>query len=286
MEIARASDYNAELKAGNKTGRGRTMDLETLKFDIEDGIATITLSRPDAANALDLTMARELSDVAIICDEADDVRVVVIRGEGKMFCAGGDLSVMGDAGHAAPAVIKQMAGDLHMALSRLNRMDAPVIAAINGTAAGAGFSIAVATDLAIAVDSAKFTMAYTNAGLSPDGSSSYFLPRRVGDRRARELMLTNRLLSAQEALDWGILNQVVSADEFDDAVAKLAGSLATGPTRAFGRVKQLLTASFDNGLETQMELETRGISDMARSDDGQEGISAFLNKRKPDFKGR
>lgn len=286
MEIARASDYNAELKAGNKTGRGRTMDLETLKFDIEDGIATITLSRPDAANALDLTMARELSDVAIICDEADDVRVVVIRGEGKMFCAGGDLSVMGDAGHAAPAVIKQMAGDLHMALSRLNRMDAPVIAAINGTAAGAGFSIAVATDLAIAVDSAKFTMAYTNAGLSPDGSSSYFLPRRVGDRRARELMLTNRLLSAQEALDWGILNQVVSADEFDDAVAKLAGSLATGPTRAFGRVKQLLTASFDNGLETQMELETRGISDMARSDDGQEGIRAFLNKRKPDFKGR
>lgn len=286
MEIARASDYNAELKAGNKTGRGRTMDLETLKFDIEDGIATITLSRPDAANALDLTMARELSDVAIICDEADDVRVVVIRGEGKMFCAGGDLSVMGDAGHAAPAVIKQMAGDLHMALSRLNRMDAPVIAAINGTAAGAGFSIAVATDLAIAVDSAKFTMAYTNAGLSPDGSSSYFLPRRVGDRRARELMLTNRLLSAQEALDWGILNQVVSADEFDDAVAKLAGSLATGPTRAFGQVKQLLTASFDNGLETQMELETRGISDMARSDDGQEGISAFLNKRKPDFKGR
>ncbi|MGB1684835.1 MAG: enoyl-CoA hydratase/isomerase family protein [Pseudomonadales bacterium] len=286
MEIARASDYNAELKAGNKTGRGRTMDLETLKFDIEDGIATITLSRPDAANALDLTMARELSDVAIICDEADDVRVVVIRGEGKMFCAGGDLSVMGDAGHAAPAVIKQMAGDLHMALSRLNRMDAPVIAAVNGTAAGAGFSIAVATDLAIAVDSAKFTMAYTNAGLSPDGSSSYFLPRRVGDRRARELMLTNRLLSAQEALDWGILNQVVSADEFDDAVAKLAGSLATGPTRAFGRVKQLLTASFDNGLETQMELETRGISDMARSDDGQEGISAFLNKRKPDFKGR
>lgn len=286
MEIARASDYNAELKAGNKTGRGRTMDLETLKFDIEDGIATITLSRPDAANALDLTMARELSDVAIICDEADDVRVVVIRGEGKMFCAGGDLSVMGDAGHAAPAVIKQMAGDLHMALSRLNRMDAPVIAAVNGTAAGAGFSIAVATDLAIAVDSAKFTMAYTKAGLSPDGSSSYFLPRRVGDRRARELMLTNRLLSAQEALDWGILNQVVSADEFDDAVAKLAGSLATGPTRAFGQVKQLLTASFDNGLETQMELETRGISDMARSDDGQEGISAFLNKRKPDFKGR
>ena len=122
------------------------MDLETLKFDIEDGIATITLSRPDAANALDLTMARELSDVAIICDEADDVRVVVIRGEGKMFCAGGDLSVMGDAGHAAPAVIKQMAGDLHMALSRLNRMDAPVIAAINGTAAGAVFSIAVATE--------------------------------------------------------------------------------------------------------------------------------------------
>jgi 2-(1,2-epoxy-1,2-dihydrophenyl)acetyl-CoA isomerase len=262
------------------------MDYETLIFEQSDNIATITLNRPDAANALNLTMARELVDVSIRCDEGADVRVVVLRGAGKMFSAGGDLSVFAEAGDNAAAVIKQMAGDLHMALSRFNRMDAPMIAAINGTAAGAGFSMAVSTDLAIAVDSAKFTMAYTNAGLSPDGSSSYFLPRRIGDRRARELMLTNRVLSAEEALDWGIVNQVVTAEGFDEAVNALAGKLAKGPTRAYGQVKALLTSSFDNGLETQMELESRGIAAMVNTTDGREGIAAFLGKRKPDFFGK
>ena len=165
-------------------------------------------------------------------------------------------------------------------------MNAPVIAAVNGTAGGAGFSMAVATDLAIAVDTAKFVMAYTNAGLSPDGSSSYFLPRRIGDRRARELMLTNRMLSAEEALNWGIVNQVTTAEEFDDAVTKLATMLANGPTLAYGQVKALLNGSFNNGLETQMEFETRGIADMARTEDGREGIAAFVGKRRPVFKGK
>jgi 2-(1,2-epoxy-1,2-dihydrophenyl)acetyl-CoA isomerase len=164
-------------------------------------------------------------------------------------------------------------------------MNAPVIAAVNGTAAGAGFSLALSADLVISVDSAKFVMAYTNAGLSPDGSSSYFLPRRVGDRRARELMLTNRVLTADEALDWGIVNQVVAEADLDETVGKLANKIAAGPTLAYGQVKALLNASFDNGLETQMELESRGIADMARSRDGKEGIQAFLAKRKPEFKG-
>ena len=261
------------------------MDYETLIFEQDGNVATITLNRPDSANALDLTMARELVDVSIRCDESDSIRCVVIRGAGKLFCAGGDLSVFADAGDNAAAVIKLMAGDFHMAISRFNRMNAPVIAAVNGTAGGAGFSLAVATDLAIAVDSARFVMAYTNAGLSPDGSSSYFLPRRIGDRRARELMLTNRVLSAQEALDWGVVNKVVSAEAFDDAVAEMANSIASGPTVAFGQVKTLLNASFDNGMETQMEYESRGIADMVRTNDGQEGIAAFLAKRKPEFKG-
>jgi 2-(1,2-epoxy-1,2-dihydrophenyl)acetyl-CoA isomerase len=193
--------------------------------------------------------------------------------------------VFGEAGDGASALIKEMAGDLHMGISRLARMNAPVIAAVNGTAAGAGFSLALSADLVISVDSAKFVMAYTNAGLSPDGSSSYFLPRRVGDRRARELMLTNRVLTADEALDWGIVNQVVAEADLDETVGKLANKIAAGPTLAYGQVKALLNASFDNGLETQMELESRGIADMARSRDGKEGIQAFLAKRKPEFKG-
>jgi len=230
-------------------------------------------------------MARELSAIAIKCDESPDIRAVVVRATGKMFCAGGDLRVFSEAGDGASALIKEMAGDLHMSISRLTRMNAPVIAAVNGTAAGAGFSLALSADLVISVDSAKFVMAYTNAGLSPDGSSSYFLPRRVGDRRARELMLTNRVLSADEALDWGIVNQVVAEADLDETVGELAAKIAAGPTLAYGQVKSLLNASFDNGLETQMELESRGIADMARSRDGKEGIQAFLAKRKPTFKG-
>lgn len=262
------------------------MKLETLDFSISNNIATITLNRPENANALNPIMAKELSNMAIECDENKDIRAVIIEGSGKMFCAGGDLKAFSDAGDSASALIKQMAGDLHIAISRFSRMDAPTIAAINGTAAGAGFSIAISADVVISTKSAKFVMAYTNAGLSPDGSSTYFLPRRIGDRRARELMLTNRVLSAEEALDWGLINKIVDQKNLSTTTRELAEEFASGPTLAYGKVKNLLNASFDNGLETQMELETRGISDMARSSDGREGIQAFLNKRKPNFKGK
>ena len=261
------------------------MKLETLDFSISNNIATITLNRPENANALNPLMAKELSDVAIECDENKDVRAVIIEGSGKMFCAGGDLKSFSDAGDAAPALIKQMAGDLHIAISRFSRMDAPTIAGVNGTAAGAGLSIAISADLLISAKSAKFVMAYTNAGLSPDGSSTYFLPRRIGDRRARELMLTNRVLSADEALDWGLINEIVDGKDLVAMTRELANKFANGPTLAYGKVKSLLNSSFDNGLETQMELEARAISEMARSSDGGEGIQAFLNKQKPNFTG-
>ena len=261
------------------------MKLETLDFSISDNIATITLNRPEHANALNPSMAKELSNVAIECDENKDVRAVIIEGSGKMFCAGGDLRAFSDAGDSAPALIKQMAGDLHIAISRFSRMNAPTIAGVNGTAAGAGFSIAISADLVVSAKSAKFVLAYTNAGLSPDGSSTYFLPRRIGDRRARELMLTNRVLSAEEAMEWGLINKIVDEENLSATIKELAEKFASGPTLAYGKVKSLLNASFDNGLETQMEFETRGISDMARSSDGKEGIQAFLNKRKANFTG-
>ena len=261
------------------------MKLETLDFSISNNIATITLNRPENANALNPLMAKELSDVAIECDENKDVRAVIIEGSGKMFCAGGDLKSFSDAGDAAPALIKQMAGDLHIAISRFSRMDSRLSLRVNGTAQGAGLVLLypLTSDFA---KSAKFVMAYTNAGLSPDGSSTYFLPRRIGDRRARELMLTNRVLSADEALDWGLVNEIVDGKDLAAMTRELANKFANGPTLAYGKVKSLLNSSFDNGLETQMELEARAISDMARSSDGREGIQAFLNKRKPNFKGK
>lgn len=260
-------------------------DFSTLRLERDGGVARLTLARPEAANAFDLTMGRELMQAAIEIDEDPGVRAVLLTAEGKMFCAGGDLGAMQAAGDSAPAYIKELASYLHLAISRFARMRAPIVAAVNGTAAGAGFSLMCATDLAIAADHAKLTMAYTGAGLSPDGSSSYFLPRIIGQRRSFELMLTNRVLTAAEALDWGLVNQVVPAEELMPAADQLVTRLASGPTQAYGVVKRLLATSANESLETQMEHETRGIADCARTADGREGIEAFLAKRKPSFKG-
>jgi len=257
----------------------------TLELERDGGVAKLVLNRPDAANALDMTMGRELMQAAIALDEDPSVRAVLLTAEGKMFCAGGDLGAMQAAGDGASAYLKELAGNLHLAISRFARMRAPVVAAVNGTAAGAGFSLMCATDLAIAADHVKLTMAYTGAGLSPDGSSSYFLPRIIGQRRTFELMLTNRVLSAAEALEWGLVNQVVPADELMPTAEKLVGQLASGPTHAHGVVKKLLVNSAYDSLESQMEHETRGIAECSRTADGREGIAAFLEKRKPSFEG-
>jgi 2-(1,2-epoxy-1,2-dihydrophenyl)acetyl-CoA isomerase len=261
------------------------MSYETLTFLVTENVATITLNRPDAMNAMSPLMAKELHQVALAVDERADVRAVILTGSGKMFCAGGDLSAFAAAGEGARRLLMEMTGDLHMALSRLARNSAPVIAAVNGTAAGAGFSLVMAADLAVASNKAVFTMAYTNAGLSPDGSSTYYMPRKIGDRRTRELMLTNRLLNAEEALAWGVVNSVVEPSELAAAAQKLAAKIAAGPTQAFGQVKALLDGSFDHSLETQMELEARAIAGLVNTPDGQEGLHAFLDKRKPEFSG-
>ena len=261
------------------------MDYQTLNFDVDSGVATITLNRPEALNAMSPAMAKELHEVALQIDANNSVRAVILTGTGKAFCAGGDLGAFVAAGEQARTLILQMTGDLHLALSRLSRNRAPVIAALNGTAAGAGFSLAMAADLAIAEEQAVFTMAYTNAGLSPDGSSTYFMPRKIGDRRTRELMLTNRLLTAPEALDWGVVNQVVEGGGALAAARVMAAGMAQGPTEAYAQVKRLLDSSFSQSLETQMELEARAIADQVASVDGQEGMLAFVEKRKPQFRG-
>ena len=261
------------------------LSYETLLYDVADGVATITFNRPDAANAMSPLCAKELNDVSLEVEGDVSVRAVIVTGAGKMFCAGGDLGAFHAAGDGARKLLLQMTGDLHLGLSRLARNNAPVIAAVNGTAAGAGFSLVMSCDLAISAQSAVYTMAYTNAGLSPDGSSTYYMPRKIGDRRTRELMLTNRLLNASEALEWGVVNQVVADEDLMAEATKLAVRLAKGPTEAYGQVKALLNSSFDQSLETQMELEARAISHLITTADGQEGLDAFLNKRKPEFKG-
>lgn len=256
-----------------------------LLFDVRDNVAHITLNRPDAANAMSSDTARELMHAALRCDEDPAVRAVLITAAGRTFCAGGDLRSFAAEGDNLPFHLKEMTTYLHAAVSRLARMDAPVIAAVQGAAAGAGMSLVCATDIVLAAESARFTLAYTRVGLAPDGSSTYSLTRLVGLRRALELALTNRILSAKEALDWGLVTRVVPDAELQAEAEALARQLAAGPTRALGAAKRLLRDGSTETLETQMELEARAIADMARSPDAREGIGAFLEKREPKFRG-
>lgn len=260
--------------------------FEALRFEVDGGVARLTLARPEAAGAIDLRLARELLHAAIRCDEDPAVRAVLLTGSGRFFCAGGDVSSFREAGEGMAALIKEMTIYLHAAISRLARMRAPLVTAVNGTAAGGGFGLACAGDLVLAAESARFVLAYTQIGLSPDASSSWTLPRLVGRRRALELMLTNRSLTAAEALDWGIVTRVLPDAELAGEAEGLARRLAEGPTEAYGHCKRLVLLSAGESLETQMEHETRAIAAAARTRDGREGVEAFLGKRPPRFEGR
>jgi 2-(1,2-epoxy-1,2-dihydrophenyl)acetyl-CoA isomerase len=259
------------------------MDYTTLLYDVKNNVARITLNRPDAANALDARMGQELMHVSIRASEDAAVRAVILTGAGKMFCGGGDLKHFAGQEERLPAHLKELAGHLHLAISRFARMDAPVVAAVNGSAGGAGLSLALFGDMVLAAESAKFTLAYTRAGLSPDGGSTYFLPRIVGMRRALEMALTNRVLSAKEALDWGLVTRVVPDAELQSEAQAIAAQLAAGATGALGAAKRLLLHSFSESLETQMELEAQAIVEQARGAHAREGIAAFIAKRPPKF---
>ncbi|MEM8859707.1 MAG: enoyl-CoA hydratase/isomerase family protein, partial [Chloroflexota bacterium] len=208
------------------------MTYETILFEITDNVAVITMNRPEVGNALNLKMAEEMFDASVECASNADVRAVVLTGSGKLFSGGGDLVFFAEQTNIQKALLK-MTTYLHGAQSRFNRMGAPVIAAVNGTAGGGGFSLMCSCDLAIAADHAKFTMAYTAAALTPDASSTYFLPRLIGHRRAAEMILTNRRLTAAEAVDWGLINQAVPADDLMPTVMNLAQELAAGPTETY-----------------------------------------------------
>lgn len=262
------------------------MSYQMLEFDVRDHVAWITINRPKARNALNLQCVKELCDVATRCSSDRSVRAAVLTGEGdRAFCAGGDVTDFAAHADSIELLVKEMTGYLHLAVSRFAWMRAPLIAAVNGVAAGGGLGLAASCDLAIAADTATFTSAYTHIGFAPDGSSTYFLSRLLGHRRAMELFLTNRVLSAHEALAWGLVNRIVPANDLRDEVKKLALGLAEGPTRAHGGVKMLLQTASNDSLESQMERETRVISEMSASADGREGVRAFVEKRRPIFTG-
>ena len=263
-----------------------TTSEPVILLDIHDEIAHITLNRPTAMNALNLEMARALLDAAMQCDETTGVRAVVLAGVGKMFCAGGDVKSFVSEDERLPTYVRAITTYLHAAISCLARMNAPVIAAVEGGAAGGGMSLALACDLIIAAESARFTAAYTRIGLCPDGSMTYTLSRLVGMRRALELTLTNRALTAQQALDWGMITAVAPDGEALRQADALASQFAHGPTLAYGATKRLLHQGWSETLETQMMAESQAISAMSATADASEGMRAFLAKRAPDFTGK
>ncbi|MEK7444555.1 MAG: enoyl-CoA hydratase-related protein [candidate division NC10 bacterium] len=262
------------------------MAYEAILYDVKDSVATITLNRPEAYNALNLTLARDVFQATLEADESREVRCIVITGAGKAFCAGGDVKDFADNPDRIGILVKELTTYLHGAVSRLARSLKPVIMAVNGVAAGGGMSLALSGDLVVAAESAKFNMAYSRIAASPDGSSSYFLPRMIGLRRALELHFTNRVLSAREAMDWGLVNRVHPDAEFPAAVRTLARELAQGPTLAFGRAKLLFHQSTQESLETQMELEAQAIAASGHTEDFRNGVVAFARKQPVTFTGR
>ncbi|HVW70555.1 MAG TPA: enoyl-CoA hydratase-related protein [Steroidobacteraceae bacterium] len=254
-----------------------------LSFERCGAVARLTLNRVAAANAIDLTLARELLLAAITCDEDESIRCVLLTGTGRFFCAGGDVRSFVKAGSSVGALLKEMTAYFHAAVLRLAHMSKPLVIAVNGVTAGAGFSLALLGDLVLGARSARFTSAYSALGLSSDGGLSWLLPRLVGLRRAQELILTNRTLSAEEALQLGLLTRVTADEALSEQAQQLAQELAAGPTAAYGKLRNLLSASGHSSLEEHLEAESRALAETSRTAHGREGIAAFSARRKPDF---
>ncbi len=260
------------------------MSYRALRFEREDGVGWIIIDRPKASNALDEGLALELLDCVIHAAEDSSVRVCAITGEGESFCVGGDINMFAEHLDELAPLIWRVTTYVHSAISKLVRMEKPTIAAVRGPAAGGGMGIALACDLVVAGLSAKFRMAYPRIGLAADASTSYFLPRLVGLRRALSLTYLNQVVDAQEAAAIGLVTETVADDNLIPRVTELANQLAAGPTSALAKAKRLLHHSFERSLEQQMEEEAEAMAVEARGPNVQEGIRSFLEKRPPRFR--
>jgi len=261
------------------------MELSTMTYEVKDNVGYIHFSRPEGANAVNPAFCRDLKNVILEIESDDDVRSVAVTAEGKVFCAGGDLKEFNAAGPDLPEVVAAMLEDLHDAIYKMNEIPKPFVAGVQGAAGGAGMSLVSAFDLVVSGESAKFTMAYTKVGLTPDGTSSYFLARHVGLRRMLDLTLTNRVLSASEAETWGLVNRVVADEDIASAAAALAQELASGAPNAAGDAKTVIYRGYESALADAGDFEAQNIVRAAGTNDGQEGIAAFIERRDPKWTG-
>ncbi len=264
--------------------------MADLEVQYQDGIATLVMNRPEARNALSMDMRAALADVLHDIERDESVRCVVLKGAGEHFMAGGDVKGMGESIKKSPAEIRKefilRIHDLHPIMFAMRRMPKPIIASCQGAAAGAGVSVALACDLVIASEDAFFTLAYCRIGTSPDGSSSFHLPRAVGIKKAMEIALLGDRFDAQTAKDIGMINFVVPTAELEVETNALAQRLAAGPTHVYGNTKALFYRSLESEFEAQLQAEAEYFSDCASRPDFKEGVSAFIEKREAKFTGK
>ena len=263
------------------------MEFKNIILQKANNIATIKLNRPKTFNALDSGLLYDLAGVSEICLNDEDIKAVIITGEGKAFSAGGDLSAFNKAAQESGLadIFEQVLPALNAAIMNIRKMTKPVIAVINGAVGGAGMSIAAACDLRICASSVKFRQGYTGIGLTGDGGWSLMVPLLVGFGKASELLLLNPVFDARQALEWGFVNRVVEDTELEKESLEIATNLASGPTRAFAIAKANINHAMLGLLERQLDLESSGMIKAAKTDDSHEGIRAFLEKRSPKFTG-
>lgn len=261
-------------------------ELVKIERSPQTGIARLILNRPEVLNALDVPLAEAFRDAVEEVAQDDRVRAIVLSGEGRAFVAGGDVAAFGSDFSRSSEVVDALLDALHPALMRLRALDAPVIAAVRGVAAGAGLSLVLNSDLVIAEEGARFVVAYDKVGSAPDCGGTWFLPRKVGRAKAAELMFLGESLDTRQALAAGIVNRVVPVGELETATDDIATRVARGATRAFGQFKRLTDAALERPLAEHLEAERAAFLAGTQTADFREGVTAFLVKRKPDFTGR
>lgn len=264
------------------------MSFETVKYELKESVATLTMNRPDALNALSLQLTQDLK-AAIEQAIADKARAVILTGEGRAFCSGGDLremSQMWQKEGRIEAFMEEPLRALHDCILLIRETPIPFIAAVQGVCAGAGTNFALACDLVFASEDANFNEAFVRIGLSPDCGGSFFLPRAVGEKLAAEIFMTGDTISAEQAFELGMINRVVSPENLLTETMQMAQTLAQKPTAAIGRIKQMLNATFSNDLRQQLDLEHQLQIESGKGNDFKEGVQAFFEKRPPNFTGK
>lgn len=258
---------------------------ESVLLEQVGSVAVLTLNRPAVLNAFDAPMADLFLSRVKAVAERDGIRAILLRGAGKGFCAGGDVSQF-LAGADIAATITAIMDPLHEALRILDGLPQPTVACLHGAVAGGGFSLALGCDLAVAAENARFSMAYARIGATPDLAGSFHLPRLVGLRKAKEIAMLGETFDAAEALRLGLVNRVLANEQVEIEALALAQRLSEGPTQAYGRIRRLLTGAIDHDLATHLDEEGRSFGESTRSADFREGVTAFLEKRPPRFAGR